>query len=846
MNSRGILVPIAFLTSLVIVLFLAGVSIYSFRRIRGNERALTQTYNVLSLINSCLATLNEAETGQRGYLLTGDVEYLAPYHDAVGRIDDTLDDLARATADNPLQQQHIRRLGPAAREKLSELEETIELYEREGLDSAMLVIHSDVGIEAMATVRYLLNAMTEEEQRLLRRRREESDAAYSLAMTTGIVSALLGLALICISLLAVDRELGRRRLAEISERYRAAQAQSIADVVARISAARDIRSVTGVSIHEFRQLLGAREAILTLRLEGQKTPLAERSAAATEALDPPPHWIRDLREICRALNGGRQAFSTESAQLSLDPRIQQLPAWERSGRTLRHLMYIPLRGRSGSGKPMGSLIVRDKFDGSFNDHDMLVGTQLAQSISVAIENARLTEALQQAARRKDEFLAMLGHELRNPLAGILTSIEAIRVNRAEPHFEKLEERQHLEDVIARQSQHMSRIVDDLLDVSRVAMGKIRLNREPLAISETVEAAVADFCSANPEFIVECHISPAAQGEIVHADRTRIHQCLTNLIHNGCKFSKAHEPVSVDVDRELDANQRPWVRITVTDRGVGLPAEELKTIFDAFNQSDRSITQSRGGLGLGLALTRGIVELHGGRIQADSEGPGKGSKFTLSLPCNPRLPEPAANSSQSSQQGPENAPPAASHRDLSPVPSSGTPATTEPAAVHAGSAPDAAGEAHAKTIHPHSAAPVHADARQPDGSDSGPEPARTVLVIDDVRDAILPVRVLLGRRGHTVIDAGDGPAGLALARQERPDIILCDIGLPGGMNGFDVARAIRQDPKLQHTYLVALSGHSQPRDREEAREAGFDYHLAKPISKAMLDELLIQAPRFSPT
>ncbi|WP_164102852.1 CHASE3 domain-containing protein [Candidatus Laterigemmans baculatus] len=832
MNSRGILVPIAFLTSLVIVLSLAGISVYSFRRIRGNERALTRSYNVLSLINRCSATLNEAETGQRGYLLTGDVAYLAPYHAAASRIDETLGSLGRATADSPAQQAHVAQLLPAVREKLSELAETIELYESEGIESALLVVHSDAGIEAMERVRQLLDAMAEEENQLLRRRREDSDAAYSLAMTTGIVSAVLGLTLICISLLAVDRELGRRRLAEISERHRAAQAQSIADVVARISAARDIRSVTGISIHEFRQLLGAREAILNLRLEGSRTPVAERSAAATEALDPPPHWIRDLREICRTLSDHQQAFSTEAAALAQDPRVQPLSAWGRSGKLLRNLMYIPLRGRSGSGKAIGSLILRDKFDGPFNDHDMLVATQLAQSISVAIENARLTDALQQAARRKDEFLAMLGHELRNPLAGILTSIEAIRESRDTPHLaqpeephDERDEREHLEDAIARQSQHMSRIVDDLLDVSRVAMGKIRLNREPLPICEAVEAAVADFCSANPEFSVECRISPEAQGEIVNADRTRIHQCLTNLIHNGCKFSAAHETVTVGVHREQDPQHGHWVRITVTDRGVGLPAEELKTIFDAFNQSARSITQSRGGLGLGLALTRGIVELHGGTIHADSEGPGRGSTFTFSLPCQPCSSTAAAPPSTDS--------PSEARRE--PQPPAALPRARTAATATASAEPSSDGKTTEESI-------SHA---QPAPPATTSEPARTVLVIDDVRDAILPVRVLLGRHGHTVIDAGDGRAGLELARQKQPDIILCDIGLPGGMNGFDVARAVRQDPKLQHTYLVALSGHSQPRDREEAREAGFDYHLAKPISKAMLDELLLRAPRFSP-
>jgi PAS domain S-box-containing protein len=372
------------------------------------------------------------------------------------------------------------------------------------------------------------------------------------------------------------------------------------------------------------------------------------------------------------------------------------------------------------------------------------------------------ESLREADRRKDEFLAMLGHELRNPLAGIVTGGQVLSM------LDLGDEAREMQAVIARQASYMSQIVDDLLDVSRIARGKLSLRHQHVNLSQLLREVCDDY--KRGRLLGECNLlckTPAEQ-VWVWGDATRLTQTFSNVIHNSQKFGDGPNEIAVTM-RLSDSGRR--AEVVINDRGIGMTSETLGRIFEAFNQADTSLERSRGGLGLGLALTRGLVELHGGTVRAESEGLGKGSTITITLP---------------------------------------TVAAPE----------EVSEEMIEETV----------------------EPTR-VLIIDDRRDAMTPLCKILQKDGHTVATALDGPSGLAQAAEFQPQVVLCDIGLDGDMNGYEVSRALRQLPATADSYLVAVTGYGQEDDRRKAKEAGFDYHVTKPLGKQQVKTLLGRRPRF---
>jgi PAS domain S-box-containing protein len=388
---------------------------------------------------------------------------------------------------------------------------------------------------------------------------------------------------------------------------------------------------------------------------------------------------------------------------------------------------------------------------------------------------RAEESLAEANRRKDEFLAMLGHELRNPLSAILSSSQALELMET-----SVPDARQLQEIIARQAQDMSRMVDDLLDVSRIARGKIVLRKESIDLTQIVHQATEDQRShleAN-----HCLLETEIPGQSVwfQGDPTRIGQVLSNLLVNACKFSEPGGIVRVRM--EVEPGQSAAL-ISVTDTGIGMTPEVLRSIFTPLTQADSSLDRSRGGLGLGLALVKGLVEAHGGSVTARSAGPGSGSEFVIRLPLE-----------------------------------QGTPSIRE--------------RHESVARKPREPAPMPVSRK-----------AFRILLIDDRRDSLLPMQKMLTLAGHDVTTAPDAPTGLAAARQFHPEIVLCDIGLPGGMTGYEFAKVVRADPALQGIYLVAVTGYGQEEDRRRAQEVGFDYHVTKPISKQILDMLTRDLPRF---
>jgi signal transduction histidine kinase len=389
--------------------------------------------------------------------------------------------------------------------------------------------------------------------------------------------------------------------------------------------------------------------------------------------------------------------------------------------------------------------------------DLDLAEELARRAAVAIDNARLYQEVREADQRKDEFLAMLAHELRNPLAPIRNALQVLRLrgsDQATAHW--------AQNVIGRQVEHMARLVDDLLDVSRITRGKIQLRKQRLDLREVARRALENARSFLDPPGHQVEVSLPAEPVCIEGDLTRLEQILMNLLHNAAKYTEPGGHIWLVAER-----QENEALLRVRDTGIGMRADLLPRVFDLFVQSDRALDRAQGGLGIGLTLVRRLVERHGGSVQAFSPGAGLGSEFVVRLPL----------------------------------------ADVEPEAVPQPNAP--------------------------------PEPcgrSLRVLVVDDNEDAAESLALLLGLWGHQAKVAHEGRTALAVAQEQHPDAVLLDIGLPG-MDGYQVARRLRQLPGLEKTLLVAMTGYGQEEDRRRSHEVGFQHHLVKPVDPMEVRELL---------
>lgn len=373
---------------------------------------------------------------------------------------------------------------------------------------------------------------------------------------------------------------------------------------------------------------------------------------------------------------------------------------------------------------------------------------------------KIAEELREADRHKNEFMAALSHELRNPLAAIHNSIYIL--DRAAPGGNQAKQ---AKDVIGRQVGQLVRLVDDLLDATRITRNKIQLKRERIDLNQLVQRTIEDFRPVYEKNGIQLEDGFILSSVFINADPARIAQVVGNLLHNAAKFTDRGGNVCVYIEVDAELGQ---ALIRVNDTGVGMTVETIAGLFKPFMQADTSLDRSRGGLGLGLTIAKGLVEMHGGELKAQSEGPGKGSEFIIRLPLDHSI-------------------------------------TTETFAVK-------------KEI-------AHQRKR--------------VLIIEDRADVAESLREVVAIFGHEVVAVLNGPDGIEKAREFRPQVVLCDIGLPD-IDGYAVARAFRADESLRDTFLVALSGYAQPEDMKRSAEAGFDRHLAKPPVLDELERLLAKA------
>jgi PAS domain S-box-containing protein len=364
--------------------------------------------------------------------------------------------------------------------------------------------------------------------------------------------------------------------------------------------------------------------------------------------------------------------------------------------------------------------------------------------------------LAEANRRKDEFLATLAHELRNPLAPVLNGIHLLRLEQTvSPNG------QQAIGMIERQTKQLARLVDDLLDVSRITKGKVTLRKERVELHTVVNHAVETVRPLVDSRKHQLSVSLPSESIWLDADPARLQQVVGNLLNNAAKYTEPGGYIRLTGEREGSE-----VIIRVRDTGIGILSEMLPRIFETFVQGDRAGERAQGGLGIGLTLAKSLVEMHGGKIEARSPGVGKGSEFVVRLPVVPEV---------------------------------------QPLAL--------------ATVEKREGAKAH--------------PLR-LLIVDDNQDTVASLAMLLQLYGHDVMTADSGPAGLEAALANERDVIMLDIGLPS-IDGYEVAKRIRA-----HTakpVLIAMTGYGQPEDRQKSKEAGFDYHLTKPVDPDRLQDLL---------
>lgn len=586
-SHRG--TKIALLAAVVILTVMALNTVlhyWNIRRLAETRDLVVHSSEKLRAANQLLIALQEAETGQRGFLLTGDRTYLEPYHRSTNVIDSRLHDLQRLVEQSPEQQKSVAALGPPLNAKLAELQQSLKIYDEQGAEAARAFVRTDSGKQTMDSLRSLLASFEQDERETHERLVMLSDESTLRTVWFSLLAALVGIGIIGLIFYYLRRE----------------------------------------------------------------------------------------------------------------------------------------------------FLVREQFSKYLIDQDRL----------------------------KSNFLAILGHELRNPLAAIRNSVDVLQLQTAElpPLVEEIRA------IIHRQTEVMVRLADDLMDTSRMTYSKLQIKLQPLNFSELLERLVSDSRKTHRDERIELDLITPKQSIWVDGDEARLSQVINNLLQNAFKFSRGGQTIRCEVTL-VDAKT---VQLAIQDQGLGIDPDKIEEIFLPFTQSRRT-DRSAGGLGLGLALVRGFVQLHGGTITAASDGPQRGSTFTLTLP---RIAEPKP----------------IDDTKVEACPSEGR----------------------------------HC----------------VIVVIDDRRDASYPLKRILEHMGHEVHIATHGTQGIELAREKKPDVVLCDIGLPG-ISGIEVARELRIYPETNDTYLVAITGYSAEEMREESQHAGFDAFLTKPVSRDGLHKIISALP-----
>lgn len=816
------------------------------RRLASNNRWVAHTHEVIGQAEILMSTVKDAETGQRGYLLTEEESYLEPYENGLRRVQDEQSKLQKLTFDNPRQLARLADLEKKIALRLKIMQETVNLMRQGQRQEAVGMVRSNAGKVVMDQIRREVAEFQRTERELLKVRAEDADASIRTTILSVFLTTASGLVLVGFVFYLTQRNLQQRSaaaatIAEQAERLRTTFA-SIGDAVittdkeGRVTGLNAVaESLTGWSkaeatgvpltqvfniVNETTRLpvenpaskalahgiiVGLANHTILIAKDGTERAIDD-SASPIRCRDGELVGcvlvFRDVSEARNAERVLRNSEATKSAMLNtaLDSiitcdqegkMIEFNPAAEKTfgyrredviGNEMSDIIVPPsLRERHRQGmarylrtsesRILGKRLVMTglRADGSEFPVELAITriptdgepifTAFLRDITerkvMEDELRRVAANLSDADRRKTEFLAILAHELRNPLAPIRNAVQVMRLTAGDGQATS-----SASEMLERQVGQLVRLVDDLLDVSRISRGKIELKKSRIELASIVNHAVE---AARPlcermrhALTVELPRRPI----YLDGDPTRLAQVIGNLLTNATKFTEAGGEIHLAV--ELDGSE---AMIRVQDTGIGIEAEHLPHIFEMFTQIDTSLERTQSGLGIGLTLVKKLVELHDGRVSVHSGGLGQGTEFVVRLPILADAPQLAA-------------------------------IAKEPVAMS----------------------------------------ARRVLIVDDNQDSATSLAMLLKITGNQTHTAYDGLAAVEKAAEVQPDLILLDIGLPK-LNGYEVCRRIREQPGGKNVVIVALTGWGQEEDRQKSKDAGFDGHLVKPVDLVALAKML---------
>jgi len=704
----------------------------------------SHTHEVIAQIEGVRATIAEATAAVRAFLLTGDGAYLVTYRAAVARFHRGSAHLQQLTVDNPAQERRIALLNQAIGVRLALCEEAIEARRGQGVEAARETFMSHRNDASVAQIGNLLVALEKEELRLLDARGSRSSAAERTAKLAFLLVSLLAagvLATVWFQARAAAAERARHELDLVNQReWFATTLRSIGDGVLATDPAGTVQFMNAVT----ERLTGWTAA------EAAGRPLGEVFRIVNEQTRAPVEnpVARALREgVVVGLANHTLLLSRTGAETPIDDSAAPI--------------------RSVDGTTLGVVLVfRDVTERKQveRERDRLLGRE---------RQSRYTA--ESANRAKDGFLATVSHELRTPLGVILGWAGILRAANADARTVG-----HAADVVERNARALAKLVDDMLDISRIVSGKVQIEPVEIDPGPVVTAAVEALRPAAEEKGVGLALLLEPPPGPIVADPERLQQVVWNLLSNAIKFSSEGGKVTVAASVAGDR-----LRIEVSDDGIGIAPERLPHVFERFWQGDTSSTRRHGGLGLGLAIVRHLVEMHGGRVTAASGGEGYGATFTVEIPV----------------RGPQDA--------IASVAAAGR-AAAESAAAQPG--------------------PAVIGRRVLQGA--------RILVVDDEEDAAEWVAELLRAEGAEVRVEGSAAAGLAALRGSPPDLLIADIGMPGE-DGYGLMKRVRALPpgEGRQTTALALTAHARPEDRMRVLSVGYQMHAAKPIDPI---ELLIIA------
>ena len=738
-----------FLVAIAILLLCGGLAMLQEVRFAEAAARIEHTYEVLDSIDRVVGRLVDAETAYRGYLLTRTRAFLQPYEGVDNQTRGLLRRLDQLVADSPEQQARAGRLTALAEAKLNEMTRVLALSDNGDAAGAAAVVADGEGKRVMDEVRAVAAEMRGAESSLLAERSDQARLARRAALTFAVASLLVALAVAFVAV-SVQRQLTRRRAAFLEEMAARVEAQrqaeeAAAELLQSESFNRSILDNSGDCIQvlgrDGRVVLMNRPGLALLEVEDPETVQGEQWATL---------WNDDANLAQQAIDDAMA--SGEGRFHAFRPTVKGTPKWW-------DVIITPIRDDAGQVQQLVT-VSRDISEQKRAEQE--------RALLLASERAARSEA-ERAARMKDDFVSTLSHELRTPLNAILGWIGVLRQQQSPETLAKAI------DVIDRNSRRQSQMVDDLLDMSRIISGKLRLDVQRLDAASVIEEALASAQPAADAKGVRL-VRVLGSAAIVQGDPGRLQQVVWNLVSNAIKFTPRGGLVQVTL-RKVDSH----IHVQVSDSGQGIRADLLPHVFQRFRQGDASPTRHHGGLGLGLAIVKNLVEMHGGSVEAASEGEGRGSVFTVRLP----LAMAAA------------------------VPESRTDAPDELA----------------------------------QGSLSELLDGLQVLVVDDEADARDVVQRLLEDAGAQVRTAETAGEALSILDQGlAPDIILSDIGMPD-QDGYDFMRRVRNMPgDIAAVPAAALTALARVEDRKRALMAGYQTHLAKPVDPSELVAMVASLTR----